>query len=254
MKMREKLIALSIVKKGDWTAVHRFLQQDHNLASIDEERAVRLVDKLDCDVLTIFDADYPEAWREMPKPPFVVYLEGNRDLLARPVVAVIGGKIASKYTQKEIKKLMDSLPGNTSVITGFERGVEVIANQNSKSRIVVLGSGVKKDGVYQKRDNYHEFTADDLVISELPPQADFSVAAYYRAYHLITELAQVVCIFELGDFDIRRKYLRYLTEVGKEVFVLPDRKRAETMGGLKLINYGAKMLVNVKDILAVIKE
>jgi DNA processing protein len=250
--MREKLIALSIVKKGDWTAVHRFLQQDRKLASIDEERAIRLVEKLGCDVVTIFDEDYPSAWREMPKPPFVVYLKGNRELLHRPVIAVIGGKVISEYTKKEIGRMMAQLPANTSIINGFESGVEVCVNQNSQSRIVCLGSGVEKDEVYQKRNGYSELGTDNLVITELPPQADFSVAAYYRSYHLMAELAQVVCIFELANFDIRRKYLGYLTEIGKDVFVLPDRKRAETMGGLELINRGAKVLVDVGDVLVMV--
>ena len=252
--MREKLIALSIVKKGNWTDIHRFLQQDRDLASIDEERAIRLVNNLCCDVLTIFDENYPAAWREMPKPPFVVYLQGNQELLDRPVVAVIGGKVISEYTKKEIAKLMDQLPTSTSIITGFENGVEVCANQNSQSRIVCLGSGVEKKEVYKNRVGFDGIGAGDLVMSELPPQADFSVATYYRSYHLMAELAQVVCVFTLGDFDIRRKYLGYLTEIGKDVFVLPDRKRAEIMGGLKLLNHGAKALVDVKDILAEIDE
>jgi len=252
--MREKLIALSIVKKGDWVAIHRFLQQDRNLASIDEERAVRLVNNLGCDVVTIVDKHYPTAWREMPKPPFVVYLKGNYELLNRPVIAVIGGKVACEYTRKEIAKMLDQLPENASVIHGFESGVEVCVGKNAKSQIVCLGSGVEKNEVHKNRAGFEELGISDLVISELPPQADFSVAAYYRSYHLIAELAQVVCVFELGDFDIRRKYLGYLTEIGKDVFVLPDRKRAETMGGLELLNVGARVLVDVRDVLMVIEK
>lgn len=248
-KVREKLIALSIVKKGDWAAIHRFLQQDRDLTSIDEERAVRLVNNLSCDVLTIFDEDYLDAWRDMPKPPFVIYLKGKRELLHRPVIAVIGGKGVSEYTRKEITKLRDGLPESTSVITGFENGVEVCVNQNTKSRIVFLGSGVEKEEVYKNRAGFKGLGAGDLVISELPPKADFSVAAYYRAYHLMAELAWIVCVFQLGIFDIRRKYLGYLTEIGKGVLVLPDRKRCETLGGLALIERGAGVLLEVEDVL-----
>ena len=247
--MREKLIALSIVKKGDWMEIYRFLQQDRDLVSIDEERAVRLVSNLNCDVMTIFDEDYPDAWCEMPRPPFVVYLKGKRELLHRLIIAVIGGKLTSEYTRKEITKLRDGLPESISIITGFEDGVEVLVNENANSRIVFLGSGVEKKEVYKNRVGFKGLGAGDLMISELPPKADFSVAAYYRTYHLMAELAIVVCVFQLGIFDIRRKYLGYLTEIGKDVFVLPDRKRCETLGGLALIERGAGVLLEVEDVL-----
>lgn len=248
--MREKLISLSIVKKGDWAAVHQFLQQDHQLASIDEKLAVNLVNNLDCEVVTIFDDDYPLAWREMPKPPFVVYLQGDRTLLEKSVVAVVGGKVANEYTKRELTKFLTELPLTVNVISGFELGVEAYANQKTRNRIVVLGSGVNKASLYEKRSGYLELSTGDLLLTELPPQANFSVSAYYRAYHLLFELAQVVCVFELASFDLRRQYLGYLTEVGKPVFVLPDRISVDTAGGLALINRGARCLVDSKIVLA----
>ena len=59
--MKEKLIALSVVKKGNWGAIHQFLQQDPDLSSIDERLATDLMNKMDCDIITIFDDDYPDV-------------------------------------------------------------------------------------------------------------------------------------------------------------------------------------------------
>lgn len=252
--MREKLIALSIVKKGNWNKIYNFLRQDKRLDSINDVVANQLVDQLDCEVITIMDEDYPSAWHEMSKPPFVIYLQGNRKLLFEKIVTVVGGKTINEYTKKEIGHIMRQLSTKSSVATGFEHGVEAHVNAHARSRIVCLSTGFKEDGVYYKHESYNQITVTDLMMSELPPIAKFDLQAYYRSYHLIAELSQVVCVFELPNFDLRVKYLNYLTEVGKRVVVLPDKKNRYTAGGLGLINRGAKCLLHVDDVLEYLAE
>ena len=247
--MREKLIALSMVKKGDWTEVNRFLQKDSKLNEIDEITACGLADQLSCEVVTLMDDDYPAAWHEMSKPPFVVYLKGNRTLLAKDNIAIVGGKIVSEYTKKALSTLMRQLSIDHCIATGFERGVEVYANEYAPTRIVCLASGFLADGLYRKHDSYGQLTANDLMMSELPPHGSFNLQAYYRSYHLMAELSQVVCVFELPSFDLRVKHLNYLTEVGKQVVVLPDKKTRHTAGGLGLINRGARCLLQASDVM-----
>jgi len=247
--MREKLIALSMIKKGNWSEIHRFLRQDSDLNSIDDLIACQLVDQLNCEVVTIIDAHYPDVWREMSKPPFVVYLKGNCELLTSCIVAVVGGKMVSEYAKKAIRVLIKQLPVDVSVATGLERGIEVYSNKFAKSRIVCLATGFLTDDLYRKHEIYDQLTKEDLIISELPPNTKFDLQAYYRSYHLITELSQIVCVFELPSFDLRVKYLKYLTEVGKLVVVLPDKKNKNTAGGLGLINFGAKCLLKPSDVL-----
>lgn len=237
--MREKLIALSIVKKGNWIEIHKFLQHDRNLSSIDNEQAIKLVEKLDCDVVTIFDNDYPSAWREMPKPPFVMFLKGNSKLLNGKLISIIGGKVRTNYTKREVKTLLKELPNDVVVITGRENGVEELVDKKAKTKITCLASGF----------NGIEHDVNDLLISELPPLARFDRSAYHRSYQLIAEIGQVICIFELPKFDCRLPYLKYLTEIGKSAFVLPDWKYDVTVGGIELLNLGAKALININDVL-----
>jgi len=246
--IREKLITLSMIKKGNWNEVHSVLRKDRELKSIDGVVACQLVNQMNCEVVTIIDDDYPAIWHEMSKPPFVVYLKGNRELLARTVMTVVGGKIASEYTKRAIYALMKKLPVDASLATGFERGVEVYGNMHTSMRIACIAAGFLADDLYRKHEVYDQLTNDDLIISELPPKANFDLQAYYRAYQLIAELGQVVCVFELPSFDLRVKYLNYLTEVGKQVVVLPDRKNRNTSGGLGLINRGAKCLMQPSDV------
>ena len=246
--MREKLIALSMVKKGDWSEIDKYLQQDSDLNSIDNVTAFQLVDQLNFEVVTMFDADYPEAWRDMAKPPFVVYLQGNRKLLTGKIVAIVGGKRPSEYTKKAVQNLMRKLPADVGVVTGLELGAEVYASDHAKNRLACLASGFIADDFYRKHPAYNQFNNDDLMISEFPPNVKFELQAYFRTYHLLVELSEVVCVFEMPTSDLRMKFLNYLTEVGKQVVVLPDKKTQNTTGGLGLINRGARCLLHVRDV------
>ena len=238
--MREKLIALSIVKKGNWGEIYQVLRNDKKLHTIDEYASYELIKQLDCDMLTLMDDEYPLAWREMRKPPFVVFYKGDIELLKSKAVSVIGGKVKSSYTSKAISNLMRALPRDINVISGLEIGVEAYSISHASIKIAVIASGF----IATKQPTQQV----DLILSELPPNVKFNLSAYYRSYHLIHELSDIVCVFELPSFDLRLKYLAYLTEIGKEVVVAPDVFKKSTSGGLGLINHGAKLMLGSKDI------
>ena len=42
-------------------------------------------------ILTLADADYPQALLEIPDPPSVLYVRGRRELLNRPALAIVKG-------------------------------------------------------------------------------------------------------------------------------------------------------------------
>jgi len=247
--MREKLIALSMVKKGDWNEIYRFLQRDRQLESINKEAALSLVEKLDCETITLVDDDYPEAWRDMSKPPFVVYFRGDKTLLSKKLIAVVGGKNPSVYTQRILNRLFNQLPADVSVMGGLEIGVESHVIEIVNHRVTFFAAGIDEGDYYLAAPAYSTFKDKDLILSELPPGETLDLSAYYRIYHLLCELSSVVCVFELPQSDIRLKYLTYLLDIGKPVFVLPDRDKTSSRGGLKLMSRGAKPLLGRSDIL-----
>lgn len=247
--MREKLIALSMVKKGDWNEIYHFLQRDRQLDSIDKEAAHRLVKELTCEAITLVDDDYPEAWRDMSKPPFVVYFRGDKALLSKKLVAVVGGKKPSVYTQRALGRLFSQLPDNIGVAGGLEIGVESHIIGKVNHQVTFFAAGIDEGDYYLATPPHSAFKSNDLVLSELPPGKTLDLSAYYRIYHLMCELSAVVCVFEMPTSDIRLKYLMYLLDLGKPIFVLPDRDKASSRGGLKLMRKGAKPLLGRSDIL-----
>ena len=252
--LREKLIALSIWKNGDWDHIYWFLKDDPTLERLDEEKVAKIIQRLSCDVMTLIDDDYPHNWREMSKPPFVLYLQGNRQQLTTPILGIIGCKNPNQSTKKMTLRLATQLPDDMAVINGLEIGTETLALEAAHHKIAILASGFKNNNFYQNNTAHTSLTESDLQLSERPPHAKFDLQTYYRSYHLIYELSDVICVFEMPKSDIRLKYLRFLTEIGKPVFVLPAQRTNKTAGGLQLLNHGANCLLEAKDILKALNE
>jgi len=248
--MREKLIALSMVKKGDWNEMYNVLRQDAELSSIDEVFAHQFIETLQCDVLTIMDEDYPEVLKDMSKPPFVVYLKGDKTLLNECKLTVVGGKNTSLYTKKEIDKVLRKLPNEIVVATGLERGAELQFAKSLNKQIIGIANGFNNKVMETKAAVYEKLTNKDLILSEIPPNCSFNMQSYYRMYQILAELSTVILVFQLPLFDLRVKYLNHLTQIGKNVFVLPDQIDKNTSGGLRLVNFGAKNLLDLEEVIS----
>ena len=246
--MREKLIALSWLKKGNWKDMYEVLKSDSQLKCIDEAFAHRCADRFGDGVLTWMDDAFPECWREMPKPPFVVFYQGDLKRLQSFVVSIVGGKELSPYTDDTLQKTIQALPPNVCLLSGFERGVEATGMAYGTSLMGILAAGLNSIAPYAKYAAFKRMDKSSLLLTELPPEVPLNQAAYNRSYHLMHELSQLICVFDLPTFDTRKRYLSYLVELGKEVVVAPNRPFLNTAGGLELVNAGAHLLLNPKTL------
>jgi len=235
--MREKLIALSLLKKGNWEEMAEFIKKDPELNRLDYETSLALTNQLECLVLTLFDDDYPNVWRDMPQPPFVVYLIGDISLLNDDFIAVIGGKSVPPFAKSVINKLIYDKTEDLKIATGSEMGIEEYVIATERFDIQFIGRGFDKTDV-----------GDKLLISEIPPEDVFDLSAFYRSYKLMCELSTAIIIISLSAYDRRSHYLNYLADIGKEIYVVPEIKSRMSKGGLELINKGAKIFFGIDEV------
>lgn len=71
LKMSDILIYLYEKYNGNWDAIYQAISVKER---VDSDKAVRLVDSKmkDFDYTTLIDEDYPEEYKRMNKPPFVI--------------------------------------------------------------------------------------------------------------------------------------------------------------------------------------
>ncbi len=221
----------------------------------DPIRNFEYLEKKSIKALTINDPDYPKSLREIHNCPCVIYNIGNKELLHKEAVAIIGSRSATPYGLKQAAKLAEQLSGcGLTVVSGLARGLDAEAHSGALKAagktVAVLGSGIDISYPRENYKLYKEICEYGLVISEYPPQIPPLRHHFPSRNRMISGLSLGVLIIEAAARSGTLITCDYALDQGKEVFALPGPvTSSNSIGTLRLIQSGAKLVIDVHDIL-----
>lgn len=204
--------------------------------------------------VTRWDAAYPTLLKELPQPPWVLYIKGDADLLSQPGLAIVGTRKPTVYG----KDTSTSLAGEVAaagwvVVSGMAAGVDGLAHEAALAAggktVAVLGSGV--DVVYPKhhRKLYALLVEEGAVISEVPPGTRPHPGLFPQRNRIISGLSWGTIVVEAAEKSGSLITADCSMEQGREVFAVPGPIHSpQSRGALRLIQQGAKCVVTVQDV------
>ena len=175
-------------------------------------------------------------------------------------IAIVGSRKSTSYgrwaTEKFVEELLEL---DVTIVSGLALGIDSIAHKKAlegKGRtIAVLGNGL--DIVYPKRnkDIYKEVPKNGALISEyflgVPPLA----YNFPQRNRIISGLSLGVIVIEAKEKSGSLITAHHALEQGKEVFALPGNINSIfSKGTNKLIKDGAKLIMNIDDIVEEVYE
>ena len=205
--------------------------------------------------LTLADDDYPELLRHLPDPPLALFYRGNTALLKKPAVAMVGSRRASAYGLNAARHLAGQLAiAGVTVVSGLARGIDAASHEaaldGGGDTIAVLGTGI--DVVYP-RSNKKLFRAIEergLIVTEFAPAMPPLSANFPIRNRIISGLAMATVIVEATGRSGSLITARTAAEQGRNVCAVPGTIFAAGAEGTnRLIQYGAKLVHDVNDIL-----
>jgi DNA processing protein len=205
-------------------------------------------------VITVWDDDYPPLLREIPQPPWVLYVKGDASLLSGPCIAVVGTRKPTPYGRLAGRMLSEQLAAaGWVVVSGMATGIDSEAHrgalrQNGAS-VAVLGTGV--DVVYPKHNRtlYDELVRRGAVCSEMPPGTEPHPGLFPQRNRIISGLSYGTLVVEAAERSGSLITADCSMEQGREVFVVPGPiTSAQSAGTHRLIQEGAKCVRRVQDI------
>jgi len=234
------------------------------LLKIDRDQAEKIRHPLDdpriaslrATTITLFDDDYPPLLREIIDPPLALHVRGKRELLQRDAVAVVGSRRASPYAINAAKAIAEPLAREAQlvVVSGLARGVDAAAHEAaldaSGATIAVLGTGI--DIIYPKSHGklFRRIESDGLIVTELAPGTPPLAANFPTRNRIISGLALGTVIVEATSRSGSLITARTAAEQGREVFAIPGSIFSRGSEGThRLIQYGAKLVHDVNDVL-----
>lgn len=204
------------------------------------------------------EADYPPALAALDPPPPVIWVLGEASLLDRPIVAIVGARVASAGGQRFARGLaVDLGAAGYAVASGMARGVDGAAHEGSLATgtIAVLGGGV--DDVYPRehRDLYERILAHGCVVSESAPGRTATAKDFPRRNRIISGLSRAVVVVEA---ELRSGSLitaRLAAEQGREVLAVPGSPLDPRARGTNdLIRQGAALCEGLDDVLRALED
>ncbi len=197
---------------------------------------------------------YPPRLAELEDAPPLLGVRGVRDMLMRPIIAVVGSRNASGAGLKFAGSLSRDLgEAGFAIASGLARGIDAAAHRAtiSSGTIAVLAGG--HDRVYPPE---HEGLLAELIeaggaaISEMPLGHSPRARDFPRRNRLISGVALGVVVVEAAHRSGSLITARIAAEQGREVFAVPGSPLDPRAAGTNdLIKQGATLTTEASDVI-----
>ncbi len=214
------------------------------------------VEQEGCHLLTLHDSDYPQSLRDIPDPPPLLFLRGNREVLTNPQLAMVGSRNPSASGRETAHDFARTLAASGMVITsGLAMGIDTASHQGALAgggqTIAVVGTGL--DRVYPAANRELAYAIIDgggAMVSEFPPATPPHAGNFPRRNRIISGLSLGTMVVEAALRSGSLITARLAAEQGREVFAIPGSIHNPLARGChQLIRQGAKLVESAGDVL-----
>jgi DNA processing protein len=202
--------------------------------------------------------DYPRALRELAWPPPVLYAVGDRAVLERPAVAIVGSRRCTGYGRWAARSLARGLSGaGVCVISGMAFGVDAAAHEGALcgrgGTAAVLGGGPERATPTSLSGLYDRLAREQLVVSEFPPGTTPRARNYPRRNRVVAALSSAILVVEAARRSGALITAREGLAAGRDVLAVPGPIDSATSAGTnQLIREGAVPVTGCADVLEVL--
>ncbi len=255
MKGREVLLYLSLKHKGEWEEVREAIFKKEK---IDKEAAKIAVAECEDKYITIIDEEYPTCFKDINKPPIVIFYRGDISLIndKNNKIAVVGTRKCSEYGASMTKNLVRELSKDFIIVSGLAEGIDAISHEcaldNGGKTIAVLGSGIRNCYPYKNKELYKKLEDTQLILSEYPYDTPPNKEHFPFRNRLIAGLGDALLVTEAYPRSGTLITVGYALMFGKDIFCVPYSAGSNSYCN-KLIKEGAKLTESAKDVFDDIK-
>lgn len=261
--MEQYYNALNVLYGGDYGKIKKSWARLQNWeiafkkehSAIDPKKEWQKLEKLNIQLALQENPLYPELLKEIPTPPFGIYVLGNLQYRA-PAIAIVGTRTAS-HQGKELAKTFAGKLGaaGLTIISGLALGIDAAAHEgalasNAKT-IAVLGTPLNH--LYPKQN---ERLAQDIlkrggaIISEYQLNQEYYPGNFLIRNRIISGLSNAILIIEAPEKSGALATAKFALEQNREIFVIPGNIGSKNYkGSNELIKSGATPVTEIEDIL-----
>ena len=218
-------------------------------------RIQETVDGMSGVVLQPTDASFPNALREIPDAPTLLFALGHLDLLSSPCVAIVGSRDHSRYGTEVATQFAAGLSrAGLTVVSGMARGLDAVAHRAGldagSGSVGVLGNGFGVVYPAANRELYERMVDAGCLVTEHAPGERPHAGSFPRRNRLISGLSKVTLVIEARDGSGALITADCALTQGREVMVVPGPITSAVSRGVnRWLQMGAKPALELRDVL-----
>jgi DNA processing protein len=199
--------------------------------------------------------DFPVQLAELPDAPALLLLQGRRELLAAPQMAVVGSRAPTAAGRRIARDLAAQLAASGLVITsGMARGIDTAAHEGALGgqggTIAICGTGLDVCYPPENQALRERIAREGLLVSEFPRGAPATRHHFPRRNRIISGLARGTLVIEAAAGSGSLITARMALDQGREVFAVPGSPLNPLAAGcLELLTEGAHLVRTARDVI-----
>jgi DNA processing protein len=225
-------------------------------STVDLAAELQRISHFGATVITQESSSYPKSLREIHAPPIVLYVWGELEERDQHAIGIIGARRTTHYGMESAKRLAYQLAyAGLTVVSGLARGIDTAAHQGAlaaKGRtIAVIGSGLARLYPPENAALAEKIrTGNGAIVSEFSMEIEPDRQTFPIRNRIISGWSHGILVVEAGSNSGALITAAQALEQGRSVYAVPGHINAPSaMGSNRLIQQGAKLVMDASDIL-----
>jgi DNA processing protein len=224
-------------------------------SKVDLSTDKRTLERLNLELITLFDDRYPRLLRDIYDPPPVLYMAGEIEPRDELAITIVGSRRASPYGKNVAQNLAKELAGEgVTVVSGLAVGIDSAAHEGALAArgrtIGVVACGIDVDYPRASSDLRKRIISQGALLSELPLGTPPTKWVFLSRNRLLSGLSLGTVVVEAPERSGSLITADHALEQGKHVFAVPGNIESPINKGTHaLLREGATLVESAQDIL-----
>lgn len=219
------------------------------------ERGKKVLDFYSINMLMIEDKDFPDQLKEIPDPPFVVFIRGVMPSAGFNMLSIVGTRRPTGDGLNMALKLgSECATLNLPLVSGLARGIDSFSQRSCVAKkglsVAVLPCGVERIYPSSNKSLAQKIIGNyGCLLSEYPPFTNILKFRFPQRNRLISGLSRYLLVIEAPNKSGALITADFALEQGRDVFVCKDVLNSQKNEGCrKLYEDGARAISSILEI------
>ncbi|TGN14146.1 DNA-processing protein DprA [Leptospira ilyithenensis] len=206
----------------------------------------------DIQLVSIYDSGYPRYLKEIYDPPLVLAVRGNKEVLKKNLVSVVGTRKVSPVSRLATRLVVEKLKSehtDLTIVSGMALGIDreafVSALDLGIPVLGVLGTCMDQEYPPGNRDLYKRVKQDpsSCLVTEFVLKTEPARWTFPKRNRVISGLSLHVYIMESGSKSGTLSTAMSALSQNREIHVFDHPLQFDNSGGKNLLNDGANPIL-----------